>query len=1185
MGSGLPQTGVELVAANLSGFLSTLDQGNAAVAKFGHGMDTGAQQTKTAGDFMSGALQQLGSIAVNALLKAGQAVIKFGQDSIQVAGDFQAGMQQFQAVAGADVNTQGLQQFHDLFIQLGKDLPVSTSDVQQAAIEMVKGGIDPATIAAGGLRQNIQFAAAAMNGDLVEAATVSAKILGGWADMNATAAEKSDFLTKATDLLTKAANASSVDVHELSLGIFNAQGTARAAGVEFNDLVTTLAELAPRFASSSEAGNALKNVIVRMQPTTKPAIAAFEELGLMTTSTSKLMNYLQSVGIKPLGKDVDTLGNQFTEFAASQGFTQKATDKLWATFNQSKFFDEVTGKFIGFQKASELLKDSFVGLTDAQKVQQLQTMFGADGMNAASALVENGAEGYQKMADALLKANGVQANAALTQAGFNTSMENTKGSIEALQITLGEKFLPILGTVMDTYIAPAINTLTTFAGAVLGSKEAFDKLPDVLKPIAGYIKDVVDGFSGWEKGTLSFKTALEIVYPGLSKVVDVVQQLGQFLSDNLETIEAVGVAFASFAVLSTVVGAISGVIASVAALGAAFTAAGSGIGFVVAILGGPVTLAIAAVAAAVAVLYLAWTNDWGGIQEIVASAWTAVQPTFASLYDWLATQIPAAIQVVSTFWTETLWPALQQVGDFISTTIVPILQTLGQVALAQLQVEVNVLAAVWQNVLWPALKIVWDFLANTLIPIIAALVDVNIAALQLAVTVLAGLWQNVLWPALKAVGTYLSDTLGPVIQSVGKWFTETVNPALQEAVTWLNNTTGGFKGIGGAVDTVLGKIHEFADSLRNLSGKLPDWLVTHSPTPFEMGLRGIARTLDTDVTPGLENFTTSLERMAPAVTTAGKNAIEGLDGAFTSDIVTNHAKELADGIVQAFKGTWKEASPSKVFYDIGINAAIGLENALTASIPGLHGVVEQMGVDLMNTTRHHLQSTVDEINAMIEDLQKKIDDAQKMATGLVTGGYSSKANIDRQVLSNQDELDKIQDARAKLVAANQLQDAQKAAKLMQDPAQAAEYFKARSEAIIEQGKLQDQIAATNDQKEKERLIQRWTIIEDAQRNEAAALQADQAGGSATSKYLASLQEILSNSKLPGIFDNDQIRNISNLINQLQNMPTTGLNALQALAYQPQSNSTNTTQYNLGITTNQSPAVVQQGFSAIQASQI
>jgi TP901 family phage tail tape measure protein len=79
--------------------------------------------------------------------------------------------------------------------------------------------------------------------------------------------------------MTKAANASAVDVKGLSQGIFNAQGIAKVAGVSFEDLTTTLATLAPRFASSSEAGNSLKNMIARLQPTTDPATEAMEGIG------------------------------------------------------------------------------------------------------------------------------------------------------------------------------------------------------------------------------------------------------------------------------------------------------------------------------------------------------------------------------------------------------------------------------------------------------------------------------------------------------------------------------------------------------------------------------------------------------------------------------------------------------------------------------------------------------------------------------------------------------------------------------------------------------------------------------------------------------------------------------------------------------------------------------------------
>ena len=141
-------------------------------------------------------------------------------------------MNNFAAVTGdsLDESGQSLGQFKDLFIQLGRDLPVSTTEVQQAAIEMAKGGIEPATIAAGGLKQTLQFAAAS-GLSLADAANIAAKAVGGWTAVTATAQEKADFLTHATDLMARTANAATVDVDELALGcsIHRAQPSPQAS--------------------------------------------------------------------------------------------------------------------------------------------------------------------------------------------------------------------------------------------------------------------------------------------------------------------------------------------------------------------------------------------------------------------------------------------------------------------------------------------------------------------------------------------------------------------------------------------------------------------------------------------------------------------------------------------------------------------------------------------------------------------------------------------------------------------------------------------------------------------------------------------------------------------------------------------------------------------------------------------
>lgn len=454
----MEQVGVQFIAAGGDVYISTMEQATKVTDGFADATEKGGGKVSGAGEIMIGALRHVGAIAVDALMKAGQAVGSFLQDSVDLAGDFQAGMLEFQSVAGQDVDTAGLEKFHDLFLDLGKKLPVSTSEVQQAAIEMVKGGIDPAIVAAGGLEQNIQFAAAAMKGDLAGAAEISAKILGGWSNANATAAEQAEFLTHSTDLLTKAANASSVDVKELSLGIFNAQGIAKTAGVSFDDLTTTLAELAPRFASSSEAGTSLKNMIARLQPTTKAATAAFEGLGLITEDGS------------------------------------------------NKFYD-AQGNFVGFSKASQLLQDSLKGLTKQQQASILQTMFGNDAMGSAAGLAELGAEGYDAMAAKMEKANGVAAAAALIQGSFNTKLDNAKGSLETLKIVIGEQLLPVIGSLLDNYITPAINAVTGFAESVFKASDPVlflaSKLHEIspeLGNIAFYLIDAVrtgDLFTDW----------------------------------------------------------------------------------------------------------------------------------------------------------------------------------------------------------------------------------------------------------------------------------------------------------------------------------------------------------------------------------------------------------------------------------------------------------------------------------------------------------------------------------------------------------------------------------------------------------------------------------------------------------------------------------------------------------------
>lgn len=197
----------------------------------------------------------------------------------------------------------------------------------------------------------------------------------------------------------------------------------------------------------------------------------------------------------------------------------------------------------------------------------------------------------------------------------------------------------------------------------------------------------------------------------------------------------------------------------------------------------PVIAVGAALIAAFALLRSAWESDWGGIRSTLTQVWEGtLKPALTELWNWLQTNVPLAIQTLTNFWNNTLLPAIQAV---------------------------------------------WGFIQNNLMPQWRAVADLLSAVVGKALEALAGLWQNVLQPALSSMWTWIKDKVGPVLKDFG----DKILPPIK----------GAFEGIGTAIEKVIGWLHEMATKIRNL--QLPDWLTPGSPTPFEMGLRGIADAL------------------------------------------------------------------------------------------------------------------------------------------------------------------------------------------------------------------------------------------------------------------------------------------------------------------------------------------------------
>jgi TP901 family phage tail tape measure protein len=367
-----------------------------------------------------GALRQIGAAAVN-LAAAGIAALGDQlRTSVDVAANFESALYKFQAVAGDSLTKAGLS-FDDVkqkALALGASTQFSAQQALDAMTELMKGGVNVKDVMGGATDATLSLAAAAQL-DLANAATIVAKQLGVWGETGVTAAN-------VADLLASAANASTVDVEELALGLANVGGSAKVAGLSFEETVQTMALIAPSFSSASDAGTSMKTFLQRLIPTTKDATQMMIELGLATKDGS------------------------------------------------SKFFD-AKGKFIGMEAAARLLHDATKNLSEEQKFLALNTIFGSDAIRAAAAIANAGASGYNEMGQAMKDAGGAAQAAAIMQQGYKFTLDQFNAAVETLQITVGSALLPYL-TQLVAAAAEGVNTFTGWASSILSASDPLEAL-------------------------------------------------------------------------------------------------------------------------------------------------------------------------------------------------------------------------------------------------------------------------------------------------------------------------------------------------------------------------------------------------------------------------------------------------------------------------------------------------------------------------------------------------------------------------------------------------------------------------------------------------------------------------------------------------------------------------------------
>jgi len=592
------EAGIKLVAEGVDAYERDIKRADNATQDFAKNTEGSKGKFEGWSSIVRGAFEKVGGMVTEQLANAGKALVSFGVDSVKLAGEFEGNMNQF--AAAASIPESEIKDFEQLFIDLGKELPVSTMETVQAATALVKGGIDPTVVAAGGLRDTLNFAAAAGLG-LEESADIVAKQLGQFVPIAATAAEKTDFMAKSMDLMTKVANSSTVDVASLAAGMAQAGGVANAIGLDYEDFAVTMGAISPAFKSSEEAGTSLKNFLTRLQPASTPAFDAMRDLGLVSGDTEAMMKFLKDNGVAPLSTEMGSLDQQVREFLKTEkGLSASQIEKTMAGMTQNAFF--ANGELLSMQEIVGTLEQATKDLTDEQKIQYLNTIFGADAMNTVVTLADMGVEGFDSFAAAVKKANGVTEQAEAVNKGFDFEMNNLQGSLEAFQLTIGapmrDAVAPYIGIIsrainitsdlfsiftekpeVDSQADP-ITQMAKGLETAAKQKERFESLPEPIQQVVLAVQEMlthqdefVAGLTNtfnWLMTTLEpVGTLITTIFSGIYTVLETVFT-GPLFAQIISTItEVAGVLIEKFAyvakVLTPIVETILGIINTMAA--------------------------------------------------------------------------------------------------------------------------------------------------------------------------------------------------------------------------------------------------------------------------------------------------------------------------------------------------------------------------------------------------------------------------------------------------------------------------------------------------------------------------------------------------------------------------------------------------------------------------------------------
>lgn len=362
-------------------------------------------------------------------------------------------------------------------LDIGRDTPKSAKDAALAMGEMAKAGIPIPDILNGAAMAAVSMASAT-GIEVPQAAVLMASA------MNTFGLAGSD-ATAVAEEFAKVANASAIDVSDMGLSLQAVGPVAAQAGLTMDDFGTAIGIMGNHALRGSDAGTSLKTML----------------LSLMAPST------------------------------AAKGVLAELGVSMFDATGATRPFRDVLGD----------LQKSLAGATDQEKAVALSTIFGTDAIRAANILLGEGVQGWDAFNGQVAAAPSLLDQMKIRMSGAGGTMEQFKGSLETLGISLGTILLPAL-TKVAQYGTDALNSLiklmddpTVKSGAAV---------------LAEGIKVIADGLSTLASNAPVAAVAIGILMVALSPLIIAMAPAGLLVVGIMAVVAAIGLMSAPLDTLS-----------------------------------------------------------------------------------------------------------------------------------------------------------------------------------------------------------------------------------------------------------------------------------------------------------------------------------------------------------------------------------------------------------------------------------------------------------------------------------------------------------------------------------------------------------------------------------------------------------------------------------------------------------